>query len=78
MSIASFLCLRGTCLAFVERCKVLGIVGAIVAPWMVLHLWAEAIQGGAPKSYKWVIIPLTIDISPTKTIVIELDLCSPT
>jgi len=30
------------------------------------------IQGGAPPSYKWVIIPLTIDISPTKTIVIGL------
>ena len=29
-------------------------------------------QGGAPESYKWVIIPLTIDISPTKTIVIGL------
>ena len=30
------------------------------------------LQGGAPPSYKWVIIPLTIDISPTKTIVIGL------
>ena len=28
-----------------------------------------------PPSYKWVIIPLSIDISPTKTIV-KLDLCS--
>ena len=28
------------------------------------------VQGGGPPSYKWVISPLTIDISPTKTIVI--------
>ena len=30
----------------------------------------DTIQGGAPSSYKLVINPLTIDISPTKTIVI--------
>jgi hypothetical protein len=28
------------------------------------------IQGGAPQVISWFIIPLTIDISPTKTIVI--------
>ena len=30
-----------------------------------------------PPNYKWVIIPLVIDISPTKTMV-KWDLCSPT
>ena len=31
---------------------------------------AKLLQGGAPSSYKLVIKPLTIDISPTKTRVI--------
>ena len=36
-------------------------------------LGEKTLQGGAPPpGYKWVIIPLTRDISPTKTIVIEL------
>ena len=33
-------------------------------------MFLRLIQGGAPSSYKLVINPLTIDISPTKTIVI--------
>ena len=33
---------------------------------------AEHMQGGAPSSYKLVVNPLTIDISPTKTIVIRV------
>ena len=28
------------------------------------------LQGGAPQVISWFIIPLTVDISPTKTIVI--------
>ena len=39
--------------------------------------YSAPLQGGAPLNYKWVIVPLTIDMSPTKTIV-KWDLCSPT
>jgi hypothetical protein len=34
------------------------------AHFLTIWLSYHDLQGGAPPSYKWVIIPLTIDISP--------------